>query len=69
MLTRDSPEDGFACDCRTVAFVTVDEGGLNKALKEGAPVCFGLAEGDADAEKGAVAGGGDAQCEDVGTIA
>ncbi len=37
------------------------EAALNKALKEGAPVCFGLAEGDADAENGAVAGGGDAQ--------
>ena len=65
-LPRDSAEDGFACSRHPLVVVADDEGNaaeaaLNKALKEGAPVCFGLAEGDADAENGAVAGGGDAQ--------
>jgi hypothetical protein len=45
------------------------EAALDEALEEGAPVRFGLTEGDADAEDGTFAFGRDAQGEEDGTVA
>ncbi len=73
-LPGDGPEDRFARSGHTRVVVADDEGdateaALDKALKEGAPVCLGFTEGDTDAQNGAMAAGGDAQREKDGTVA
>ena len=73
-LPRDSPEDRFARRGHTRVVVADDEGdateaALDETLEEGAPVRLGFAEGDTDAQNGAMAGGGDTQREKDGTVA
>lgn len=72
-LPRDGAKDGFARGRHAGVVVADDElataeAALDQALKEGAPMHFGFAEGDADAEQGALAGGADAQRDQDGAI-
>jgi hypothetical protein len=73
-LPRDSPEDRFARRGHTRVVIADDEGdateaALDETLEEGAPVRLGFAEGDTDAQNGAMAGGGDTKREKDGTVA
>ena len=65
-LPGDGPKDGLARGGHAGMVVADDElaaaeAALNQAVEEGPPMHFGFAEGDADAEQGALAGGRDAQ--------
>jgi len=72
-LPRHGGEDGGASRLEAAVIVTGDAGdaaetALEEALEEGAPVDFGFTEGDAHAEEGAFAVGGDAHGDQDGTI-
>ena len=73
-LPQDAGEDGLPGGGQALVLVTNDElGRMQAALlqvgQEGAPMDFGLAERNADAEEGAFAIGPDTQGDEHGTIA
>src|ERR1019366_2608310 len=73
-LPRDSPKDRLACGGHAGVVIADDErhaaqAALDQALEEGAPMHFGLTEGDAHAEDDALAGGRDAQGNENSAVA
>src|ERR1035437_10136766 len=72
-LPRDGSKDGLARGTHAGVVVADDEldpaeAAPDQALEKGSPMHFGLAEGDADAEQGALAGGCDAERNEDGAI-
>ena len=73
-LPGHGAKDGFAGGGQARMIIADNEGdaaqaALDEALEEGAPMGFGFTKGDAHAEDGALARGGDAQGDEDGTVA